>query len=144
MSKNSWRNKFGVVKNGVLKEFNVYRADWSNGANKFDAVLLDEEGHRCCIGFMAAACGVPDGDMLERATVSKKAVFKSEPMLSSENQAKCFDKKEWDVDDPFYDAYSINDDHKPRGHIERNIQRWFLDVFDVKVNFIDGHTPKGK
>ena len=52
---NSWKNKFGVVKNGVLKEFTVYRGSWARGPNRSGAVnrLLGPTGDRCCVGFMA-------------------------------------------------------------------------------------------
>lgn len=39
-------------------KFTVWRDRWLRGAG--DGKLLNEEGRRCCLGFLGQTCGVPD------------------------------------------------------------------------------------
>lgn len=51
------------------REFVVQRSKWLRG-DPMNSALLDEDGCRCCLGFVSSQCGVPDRHMLERATPS--------------------------------------------------------------------------
>lgn len=46
-----------------VPEFTVDRRTWARGQRNGEPALLNEQGCRCCLGFYAAACGVPDADM---------------------------------------------------------------------------------
>lgn len=138
--KKSWKNKFGVVKNGVLKEFTVYRGSWANNDvdNEYDVTsLLNRSGGRCCVGFMAAACGVSDEALQYNNVVGH---------LGPLDRARCVPSDWPDTIDPFDEAYDLNDAIGPASLRvrERRIANWFKRTFDVKVNFVDGKTPEGK
>lgn len=138
MSKKSWKNKFGVAKSGVLKEFTVYRGNWATGGRP-GTRLLGEDGFRCCIGFMARACRVPDADLLDQPTLRG---------LKLEQRKLCYDLDEWPKDgtDPFGVAYDMNDRERRIGisdaQREKRIAAWFKKTFSVKVRFVDGKEPK--
>lgn len=46
------------------KQFTVYEDEWVNGSNANSAAgesaLLNDNGNRCCVGFLAQACGLED------------------------------------------------------------------------------------
>jgi hypothetical protein len=44
-------------------KFIVDRATWYRGHGADKSYLLRDDGHRCCIGFVAKQCGVADDDM---------------------------------------------------------------------------------
>lgn len=47
-------------------KFTVRRKNWLRG--KGDALLLNENGSMCCLGFLGRACGLKKKDMLELGT----------------------------------------------------------------------------
>lgn len=76
-SKTSKTSKTGKVKTtrGV-KQFTIDRGMWACGTqqkrsadleNTPDTALLNSTGLQCCLGFYAAACGVPDNRLLDVA-----------------------------------------------------------------------------
>ena len=129
------KTKYGVVEGGRLKSFNVYKGDWYRGHGHEKSGLLMPDGKSCCIGFMAAACGVPRhlltvSSMLTLHAPSQRAALAMVGVASID----------W-----FDDAYNTNDsltitDDKLR---QSRLQRIFADL-DIIINFIDGPTPEGK
>ena len=94
--KDSWKNKYGVVKNGVLKSFTVYEDKWDTG----NVGVLSGDRGRCCIGFLALACGVEEKEIIEKAIVND---------LKEEDQLKCLEEEELQTGDGFEFAYEVND-----------------------------------
>lgn len=40
--------------------FTIKRSEWFRGKGPDDSKLLDDNGKRCCWGFVANQCGIPD------------------------------------------------------------------------------------
>jgi hypothetical protein len=98
-------------------EFVVQRSKWLRGGESAYSCLLTTAGHRCCLGFVASQCGVPDGALLKRSTPSvidcrpgHVLTTRISPLLLSlrEDQE---DGHEYLVDSPLSEAaIAINDD----------------------------------
>lgn len=49
-------------------KFRVIREMWHRGRGGYRSALLTTQGTRCCLGFLAAECGIPDQAMLSRGS----------------------------------------------------------------------------
>lgn len=50
-------------------KFVVNRQTWFRGQGGFSSKLLREDGMRCCVGFYAQACGIPDEQLFNVPTL---------------------------------------------------------------------------
>jgi len=50
-----------------IKEFKVWRPGWVRG-NGMDSSLLGRDGKKCCLGFLAIACGHTDEEIFDTAS----------------------------------------------------------------------------
>jgi len=50
-------------------KFIVDRRTWYRGHGSDTSSLLREDGTRCCIGFVAQQCGIPDSAILNRSDI---------------------------------------------------------------------------
>lgn len=63
--------------------FEVKRSEWVRGDGSISALLLSEnnrrpdspERKRCCLGFFANACGIPDEELEERPSPASVSAF---------------------------------------------------------------------
>lgn len=122
-------NRFGTMVDGRLKSFTVYRGSWLRYGFG-PSLLLSQSGKRCCVGFMAAACGIPD-DTLRGVD----AVARLEPIVRGVLPLSCVDN------DPYFAAYHINDESQLSGPTrEKEIVAWFA-THGIEVTFVDGVEP---
>ena len=49
----------------TVKTFTIDRSAWSRGTQ--DSMLLDQRGHRCCLGFYLGACGLSDEELFQES-----------------------------------------------------------------------------
>lgn len=47
-----------------VKEFTVVRPMWARGGQNGEALLKNEDGAMCCLGFYGKACGATEGELL--------------------------------------------------------------------------------
>jgi hypothetical protein len=120
-----------------VKKFTVKRSSWARGRNGITLLLSDISNTRCCLGFYAQACGIPDEKLLNKGTPG---------MVIESNNI------EWDSDliDTTHQRYSgidseitmklmsINDDNKlTETERESMLTQMFRDRMGVEVEFID-------
>ncbi len=111
------------------KSFTVDRATWLRG-NTNGATLLDEEGCRCCVGFLARDMGHSDTEMFCRSTLTD---------LSYENAN--LPSGLADADEETGAIYAVNDDDSlTDGQREATLTRLFADI-GVEVRFVGDRHP---
>lgn len=49
-----------------VKVFTIVRRNWSRGKGSVHSCMLNNKGQRCCLGFYAKACGIPDAKMKDK------------------------------------------------------------------------------
>jgi hypothetical protein len=62
------------------REFVVQRSKWLRG-RKEGAVLLDESGRMCCLGFVSEQCGVPTAALLGTGVPNRLPDTSGRPLL---------------------------------------------------------------
>lgn len=126
MPKTSWTNKYGVVKDGILKEIRIYRDTWARGDT---SCLTTSFNKHCCIGFMALACKVPNRVLINVGTIDQ---------LNAAHRGRVVFREGDNFDDAVAEMYAVNDsDCIYDAGKERIITRFFKDTYDVKVVFLD-------
>jgi hypothetical protein len=93
-------------KGGIMK-FVVDRKTWFRGTGGIDqgSALLRVDGTRCCIGFVAQQCGIPDSDILNRTAVR----VESKPMDSVQCDERWPKWFEYGHNNDLATAYHTND-----------------------------------
>lgn len=66
-------NKFKQTSDEVpMIKLEIDRSKWACGTNNIkrgrNSALLDENGFKCCLGFLGSACGLTDKELLYHAT----------------------------------------------------------------------------
>ena len=115
----------------AVKSFTVKRSQWGRGAKKTAGALLDKDsGKRCCLGFLARACGVPDEeceDQPDLISVDLETVLPS--ALFEEDPENC--------DTPHSIAMELNDGDKYVGKRREAKLREIFRKAGIRVNFVD-------
>jgi hypothetical protein len=57
-------------------KFIVDRRMWYRGQGEEQSRLLTQDGQRCCIGFVASQCGVPDEQLLDTSAIHQSIGIK--------------------------------------------------------------------
>lgn len=137
----------------IKHKFTVVRSKWLRGKASCNvpSSLLNEEGHRCCLGFLAKSCKVPDKVLLGNATLigviidAREAHTKIHPgmrkvyALLSDGEVPTTDKRlaHQIMDDPFIqDLYEENDYTYGIERKEERLTRLFAKA-GIQVTFVD-------
>jgi hypothetical protein len=62
-----------------MATFTVSRKTWYRGQGPHESYLLQDDGTRCCIGFVGQQCGISDHALLLRRTARIAAGLEPEP-----------------------------------------------------------------
>ncbi len=120
-------NKYGVVVDGTLTEFTIYRDTWARGLK--DPLLgnmLARYGQHCCVGFMSLACGVPNAILEGEPDVDGLQQYYQDMIVEGRKSRLALER-----------AYALNDDAMGEKVRERKIVSFFKRTFNVKVRFED-------
>lgn len=90
-------------------DFIVKRSEWYRGHRDGSSLLREEDGRKCCIGFVGQQCGIKDSELL-----GQKAVGGSSDTLTSKWPKWFFSPNaivvhHLDSSDALYHAYYVND-----------------------------------
>ena len=84
-----------------MATFTVKRSKWYRGqGGDFSALLLRNDGKRCCIGFVGQQCGIPDKALLNRAVAFDVRDDRWPKWILEVNKSASTD---------IYEAYGVND-----------------------------------
>ena len=92
-------------------KFIVDRQTWFRGEGGLKSRLLNKDGQRCCIGFVASQCGVPDEQLLDTSSVHSmhdRAEFRLS-LKSRQALPKWMHSSGLHSSGALYAAYSTND-----------------------------------
>lgn len=109
-------------------EFTVDRAAWRTATRGIGlAMLLNEQGYRCCLGFMAQSLGVPDATskLCAYPTSTKDARFR-DLMTGNDHSAQWNESRIAGINDS---GCIVSDDER-----ERRLAEAF-EKLGIKVNF---------
>ncbi len=88
----------------------IDRPTWYRGQGGHNSKLLQPNGERCCIGFLAAVLGVPDDVILNIAVLDGLAHNESVPVTRFLNHVDCQRNTHGGRPHPLTHAYDVNDD----------------------------------
>ncbi len=93
-------------------KFIVDRQTWHRGKGEQDSYLLRRDGMRCCIGFVAQQCGVPDEQLLANPAIHHSKVYAG-PLIIDAQHLELLPK--WmslgdHTSPPLAAAYATNDE----------------------------------
>jgi hypothetical protein len=110
--------------------FTVDRSKWRRG--KPDSALLGLDGNRCCLGFLAQACGIQDDEMQGEPCPSDVVSGLWPEFLLRNNGARCVDssvgKELMDIND----SHILSEEEREHFLVEK------LSAYGIDVTFIDG------
>ena len=117
-------------------KFTVHRNNWLRGYG-VNSSLLDRNGDRCCLGFLAQACGYQDSELRDKACLedlsSLDRFVKLPPGLITEESSDYF--RDSDIAKKLME---INDTGMlPETVREQQLTKTFNSL-NIEVEFVDG------
>ena len=112
-------------------EFVVSRKTWFRGHGSDESKLLRTDGTRCCIGFVAEQCGIPD-EIIKNVADVGNVIIADEDL--NERWADKFPS--WMRTMQIVDAYRLNDADSSEQYRESQLKELFAKHGD-SIEFVD-------
>ena len=121
----------------VVQEFTVSRKGWLRGeGSESSALLREEDGKKCCLGFYANACGISDDEILGAHILSYIVTPQSHPQVHptfSDREAR----EGWVVAEAIMNLNDRNDmGAKNDSERERELTAKFAKL-GITIHFVD-------